>query len=218
MAKKKNISKQDIITMYMDYVLEHNEDPKSVYKFAKENNFDEQLFYQSFTSFEAVKKSIFTAFFENTISLLHKSEEYETFDARNQLLSFYYTFFELLTANRSYVVYALQQNNSKLNAIKSLGELRKHFKKYVDNLPIEKLEVKQERLEKIQDRAISESAWAQLIITMKFWMEDTSASFEKTDLFIEKAVNASFDILNIAPIKSVIDLGKFLLKENLMKS
>jgi len=218
MAKKKNISKQDIITMYMDYVLEHNEDPKSVYKFAKENNFDEQLFYQSFTSFEAVKKSIFTAFFENTIHLLHKSEEYETFDARNQLLSFYYTFFELLTANRSYVVYALQQNNSKLNAIKSLGELRTHFKKYVDNLPIEKLEVKQERLEKIQDRAISESAWAQLIITMKFWMEDTSASFEKTDLFIEKAVNASFDILNIAPIKSVIDLGKFLFKENLMKS
>ena len=29
-------------------------------------------------------------------------DEYLNFDARNKLLSFYYTFFEILTANRSY--------------------------------------------------------------------------------------------------------------------
>jgi hypothetical protein len=49
---------------------------------------------------------------------------------------------------------------------------------------------------------------------MKFWMDDSSASFEKTDIFIEKSVNASFELMNIKPIQSLVDLGKFILKEN----
>ena len=48
---------------------------------------------------------------------------------------------------------------------------------------------------------------------MKFWMDDTSASFEKTDIFIEKSVNTSFDVLNVIPLKSIIDFGKFIFKE-----
>ncbi len=215
MAKKKSIKKEDILTMYMDHVLEHNEDPKSVYKFAKDNNFDEALFYGSYASFEAIRISVFTEFFVNTLELLHKSEEFHDFDARNKLLSFYFTFFEILTANRSYVTYALDAN--KLQSLKLLKGLRKHFINFIHSLDIDKLDFKQERIEKIQDKAIGESAWAQLLFTMKFWLEDTSASFEKTDVFIEKAVNASFEVLNIAPIKSVIDLGKFLFKEK-MKS
>ena len=41
MAKKKIITGNDIISFYMDYVLEHNENPKSVYAFVKANNFEE---------------------------------------------------------------------------------------------------------------------------------------------------------------------------------
>ncbi len=216
MAKKKSISKTDLISMYMDYVLEFNEDPKSVYKFSKDNNLEETYFYQYFSSFESIKTQIFSSFFENTMTLLNKSDDFKTFDARNKLLSFYFTFFEVLTANRSYVVYALKQKENKLEGLKSLKELRSHFKKFINHLEIEKLELKQERLEKIQDKAITETAWAQLLLTIKFWLDDTSPSFEKTDVFIEKSVNVSFDIMNIAPIKSVIDLGKFLFKEKMM--
>lgn len=218
MAKKKNITKDDLIGIYMDYVLENNQEPKSVYKFCKDHNIEEASFYKSFASFAAIKEQIFAAFFEKTLTMLRKSEEYESFDARNKLLSFYYTFFELLTANRSYVVYALDSRENKLEGIKSLKGLRKHFKNYIDHLEIEKLELKQERLETIQDKAISESAWVQLLMTLKFWLEDTSPSFEKTDIFIEKSVNTSFDIINIAPLKSVMDFGKFLFKEKMMSS
>ena len=215
MVKKKSISKDEIIKMYMEHVLEHDNEPKSVYKFSKDNNFSEELFYQHFSSFEVIKNEIFAVFFENTLSLLHKSEEYKEFDARNQLLSFYYTFFENLTANRSYVLYAL--SNQNLSTLKMLRGLKSHFTKFIDQLDFEKLDLKQDKLEKIQDKVISNSAWTQLLMTIKFWLEDNSSSFEKTDLFIEKSVNASFDVLNIAPIKSVIDLGKFLFKEKMMK-
>ena len=200
----------------MEYVLDYNEEPKSVYKFSKDNNFEESEFYKNFTSFESIKNEIFTAFLENTIELLHKSAEFESYNARNKLLSFYYTFFEILMANRSYVVYALEHQKNKLEVLKSLKGLKTGFSKFIDSLMIEKLDLKEERLEKLQERALNESAWIQLVITMKFWLDDTSPAFEKTDLFIEKSVNTSFDLMNITPLKSVIDLGKFLFKEKMM--
>ena len=77
------------------------------------------------------------------------------------------------------------------------------------------IDVKQKQIQEIQRKALKESAWMQLLMTMKFWMDDTSASFEKTDVFIEKSVNTSFDVLQVTPLKSVIDLGKFLFKEKM---
>lgn len=199
----------------MNYVLEHNHDPKSVFSFAKENNFEEADYYKHFGNFEALKDQVFLAFFNNTLEVLAKSEEYENFDARNQLLSFYFTFFEVLTANRSYVTYALAPQKNNLKNLKSLKHLREEFKKYINNLDIETLDVKEKRIEEFQQKTIKESAWIQLLLTLKFWLDDISPSFEKTDLFIEKSVNASFDVLNIAPLKSIIDLGKFIFKEKI---
>ena len=213
MAKKKSVSKNDIITFYMDYVLEHDKNPKTVFAFAKINNFEEAKFYEHFTSFEAVEKGIFEAFFTNSLAALNKSEDYQIFDARNKLLSFYYTFFENLTANRSYVKHVLNKYKTDLKGLKILSGLKIHFTKYISELEIQMLDIKQEQLEKIQDRALKESAWLQLLLTMKFWLDDTSPSFEKTDIFIEKSVNTTFDVLDIAPLKSVLDLGKFLFKE-----
>ena len=96
-----------------------------------------------------------------------------------------------------------------------MSQLKQSFTNYIDNLDIETLDIKEDRINKIQQSALQESAWLQLLLTMKFWIEDTSASFEKTDIYIEKSVNTSFDVINIAPLKSVIDFGKFLFKEKM---
>ncbi|OIQ30511.1 MAG: heat-shock protein [Bacteroidetes bacterium MedPE-SWsnd-G2] len=218
MRKKKNLSQSDFINMYMDYVLENGSEPESVFKFAKAYNFEEQVFYKYFTSFEGIRSEIFTSFLEQTLTLLNNSEDYEQFDVRNKLLSFYFTFFEIMTANRSYVVYALKPQSRGMASLKMLKGLRRDFLLYIDTLDIEKIDFKEKRIEKFQDNSIKEASWTQLLLTIKFWLEDSSASFEKTDVFIEKSVNAGFDIMNVAPIKSVLDLGKFLFKEKFVSS
>jgi len=215
MAKKKKITQNDITSWYMDYVLNNNKNPSSVYSFAKENNFEESSFYNYYGSFEAIEKGIFKAFFNNTVTLLKNSEDYAEFDSRNKLLSFYYTFFENLTANRSYVVHAIAGNKNQLKSMTALTELKKSFSEYIENLNIQTIDLKQESLEKLQLRSLKESAWLQLLVTMKFWLDDTSSSFEKTDIFIEKSVKASFDLIDTTPLKSIIDFGKFLFKEKI---
>jgi hypothetical protein len=58
-----------------------------------------------------------------------------------------------------------------------------------------------------------EGAWVEFLFLMKFWLDDTSKGFEKTDIMVEKAVKATFDVLDTTPIDSLIDFGKFVWKE-----
>lgn len=127
----------------------------------------------------------------------------------------YFTYFEILTENRSYVLLALNNTKNSLKNLKKLEGLKKIFSSFINALHIDKIDFKQEKIEKIQDKGIQEGFWIQFLMILKFWMKDSSTSFEKTDVFIEKSVHASFDLIDTKPIKSIIDLGKFLLKEKM---
>ncbi|MAR97931.1 MAG: heat-shock protein [Formosa sp.] len=215
MSDKIKLSKDKLITMYMDFVLENNKTPESVYNFAKANHFDESQFYRFFGSFEALDSAVYESFFNNTTKTLKKSKEYKNYDAMNQLLSFYFTFFGNLTANRSYVSKSLQAEMTGLSKMKKLKPLRKKFLDFVDELDLGGFNLNNKQLDDIKDRVVNESYWIQMLATLKFWIDDDSADFEKTDLFIEKSIAASFELANTKPLKSVIDFGKFLFKEKI---
>lgn len=215
MEAQKEIDEIQIVSKYIDTLLETGKAPTSIYTFSKGLDIDERIFYKYFSSFEHLEKKIFTLFFENAISLLEQNEDFANYDAKNKLLSLYFTYFEILTENRSYVLLALNDTKNSLKNLKKLEGLKKTFASFINALHIDKIDFKQEKIEKIQDKGIQEGFWIQFLMILKFWMNDTSPSFEKTDVFIEKSVHASFDLIDTKPIKSIIDLGKFLLKEKM---
>jgi hypothetical protein len=214
-TKKSTLTKDKIVSMFMQDTLENNEKPKSIYHFAKTNGLTEAEFYNFFGGLEGVEKEIFNLFLEKTLALLEKDKDYEYYDMKSKMLSFYFTFFEILTANRSYVVLSLKENKNPLQGLMQLSGLRNGFKDFVSGIISDEYRLKQEKFQQIQEKALQESAWFQLLMTLKFWLDDSSASFEKTDLFIEKSVKASFELMNTAPLESLIDFGKFLFKEKI---
>jgi hypothetical protein len=219
MATKKTIITRDkIVSMYMNYRLENTDRPKSVYQFAKENSFDEAVFYSFFGTLESVEREIYKIFIQKTIELIHKETAYENYDMKSKMLSFYFTLFEMLSANRSYVLLTLKEYKYQLKNLIQLSGFRIEFKNYVSEIITDEVKIQYEKFQNIQEKAIQESAWIQFLMILKFWLEDESAAFEKTDIFIEKSVKASFELMNIAPIESVIDLGKFLFKEKIQKN
>lgn len=217
-TKKTKISKEAIVSMYMNYTLEHNEKPKSVYLFSKLNGFTETEFYNFFGNLESIEKEIYNLFLEKTIELLNKDANYESYDMKSKLLSFYFTFFELLAANRSYVSMSLNEGKNQLKSLMLLSGLRTNFKKFIGDITTDEFRIQQEKMQEFQEKAIQESAWIQFLFTLKFWLEDRSPNFEKTDIFIEKSVKLSFELMNIAPINSLIDFGKFIIKEKIQKN
>ncbi len=215
MSKKTKINKEKLIEAYMDYVLQHNETPKSVYSFAKMNDFEESEFYNFFGSFDALESAVYELFFDKTMKTLQNSKEYKGYDAMNQLLSFYFTFFGNLTANRSYIFNSLKLEINSLHSKNKLNLLRKKFLNFIDELDLGGHDLSNKQLDNIKNSVVNESYWIQMLATIKFWMDDDSADFEKSDLFIEKSIAASFELSNTKPLKSVIDFGKFLFKEKI---
>lgn len=214
-SAKKKITKQQIIDSYMAYVLENEKMPVSIYKFSRENGFGEQDFYTHFGSFEGLKSGIWTTFYEMTMDLSEKNKDYDQFSNQEKMLTFFYTFFELLTANRSFVLFSLTLEREKLKTLQQLAPLRKKVKAFASELIEEKNDEQQLKFLKQPAIIFSEGAWLQFVFILKFWMDDNSPSFEKTDVVIEKSVRAIFDVFATTPLESVVDFGKFLWKEKM---
>ena len=209
---KKVIDEDVIISLYMESILIGDEEPKTVYGFCNKNNIQESDFYTFFGSLDGLKQEIWSKFLENTISTLQKEIAFATYSPKNKLLTFYFTLFEVLTLNRSYVLYALKDNKEGLRNLLQLQNFRILFIDYVKN-NIATEEFESSKLTKITKPIYSEGAWIQFLLILKFWIEDQSKGFEKTDIIIEKSVNTVVDLLDSKPIENIIDLGKFLWKE-----
>ncbi|WP_405383373.1 TetR family transcriptional regulator C-terminal domain-containing protein [Maribacter sp. LLG6340-A2] len=212
-GKTKKASKNSIITLYMDYVLEHERVPKSVYKFCKDSSIAESDFYLYFGSISALQKSIWTTFFENTLNVINKNKEYGQFHNRDKMLTFLYTLFEVFTLNRSYVLFVLDNAESPIKNLGQLKLLRTEVKAFAKDL-INKGNVgKSSKLTKHNPQLFSEGAWLQVLFLINFWRTDDSPGFEKTDVAIEKSVNTIFDVFDNTPLDNILDFGKFLYKE-----
>ena len=198
MAKTKTnkITEDRIIELYMDYVLEHDAVPKSIYKFCKENKIAETDY-------------------AHTEALLDKNDEYESFSNKEKMLTFFFTFFELLTLNRSYVLLTLTEHRNALKNLVQLKDLRHLVKGFATGLIDEANAGKSSKITKYNQKIFSEGAWLQFLFVLKFWMDDSSPGFEKTDMAIEKSINTVFDIFDHTPLENIIDFGKFLYKETM---
>ncbi|WP_025743926.1 TetR family transcriptional regulator C-terminal domain-containing protein [Aquimarina pacifica] len=219
MASPKNKQKVDskyIMSEYMTYVLDHEVYPKSVYMFCKASNIKEEEFYNFFGSLESLNKAIWTTFFTTTLELMQKSKEYEMFSSRDKMLTLFYTFFELLSSNRSYVLFSLKYHHMPLEKLNQLKVLRPLIKEFASELIDKDNEEKLFSVTKNPVSIFSEGAYLQLLFLLKFWVDDDSVGFEKTDIAIEKSVNAIFDLFNTNLLSSVLDFGKFLWKEKAM--
>ena len=217
MNKKENKDRLFIISSFMDYTLLNENYPKSVYNFCKKNDIQEKTFYKDFGSLDAIKKMIWQSFYENAMSLLEKDKNFDVSSPKEKLLSFYFTFFEVLLLNRSYVLFVLSEEEKILSKMSNLKTLRILFKGFATEL-IEEGNINKSSYLQHSTKIFSEAAWLQLCFLLKFWVEDTSESFEKTDQAIEKSVQTAFDVFENTPLSTLIDFGKFLWKEKFVSS
>lgn len=212
-SKKQLIDDDYIISKYMNYVLEHQATPKNVFSFCKTNAIEEADFYAFFGSFGNLRQAIWVKFFDNVKHTISKDKSYSGYTDKNKLLALYFSLFELLTLNRSYVLFSLKENEQGLKNLKDLKIFRDAFKAFINQIIAEHPKKDFIRIDKITKPVFSEGAWIQFLLLLKYWMEDSSKGFEKTDILIEKSVNTVVDLLDTKPLESLIDLGKFLWKE-----
>ena len=211
--KKIVIDDSFILTSYMDFCLENNHRPKNVFLFCKQYKITEPEFYSFYGNLDAIRKDVWSKFLENALVTLEKEELFSSYNEKNKLLSLYFTLFEILTLNRSYVLFDLQEHDKGIQNLKVLKEFRNQFKEFIVSIINENTTAVNSRISKITKPVFSEGAWVQFLFLLRFWINDSSKGLEKTDVLIEKSVNTVADLLETKPLENLIDLGKFLWKE-----
>lgn len=207
-----NTTKQHLQEKYTTLCLEMGEKPKSVYAFCKAASIEELEFYAHYGSLDAIAIDLWAAFYTNAMDVLGKDKNFKKGTPKDKLLAFYFTFFEVLLLNRSYVLFALQEEKNTMTKMTALKELRRHFKGFASEL-IEEGNDYRSKWAQRPVQAFAEGAWVQLLFLMKFWINDRSAAFEKTDAAIEKSVQTVFALFDNGALDKLIDFGKFLWSE-----
>jgi hypothetical protein len=216
--KNTEISRENILELYSNYVLRNNRKPLNVFTFCDNHEISESDFYFYYANFDQLEADYLKYFLEQTLLLISAEESYIMETPKNKLLSFYFTFFEQLTLNRTLVIYLLGQQKNNLQNFRKLWALKAEFLKFIKSLGLAEPMLgssseSKMKLERIKNKGIEEFYWGQFLATLKFWLDDTSSNFEKTDIFIEKSVDTGMDLLDIKPFKKLVDLGKFLFNE-----
>ncbi|QQL50100.1 TetR family transcriptional regulator C-terminal domain-containing protein [Mucilaginibacter ginkgonis] len=203
---------ESIQKAYIDYVLTHGEEPKSVYVFARKNKMAEDEFYKFYGSFEAVEQGVWADIANTTITEINNQDIWPQYSSREKALSFFYSFFELLKRNRSFAVYSLKKHKTMLTHPQALNKLKEVVENFADSIIKQGLESGELADRKFLSKRYKDGLWMQFGFVLNFWVNDTSAGFEKTDEAIEKGVNVTFDLFQRSPIDNLLDYGKFLAK------
>ncbi len=213
---------------YVDYVLEQGQPPVSVFQFAKQLGLLESEFYNHYPSFAGIEADVWVSMAKQTRTTIEADGVYGTYSVREKLLAFYYTWIEVLKAQRSFVVYSYGQLHGTNHVSGSarpnpmtmrqtlnhqvLREFKAEFNDFARDLLAEGRESKEVEPRPFVSDRYADGLWLQALTVLDFWVRDTSKAFEKTDTFIEKSVNTTFDLIGRNPLDSLIDLVKFRLQ------
>jgi Tetracyclin repressor-like, C-terminal domain len=206
---------EKIKNAFIESCLEEGRYPVSVFSFMKKLKLKEGDFYEHFNSFESLESQIWNGFLNDTIKKITSDEIYITYSSREKMLYFYYTLIEVLQQNRSYVSHTwLQIDKKKLRTPSFLQAFKSDFGTYINQLVGEAKESREVKARKYLDSRYPDALWLQLLMVIEFWIKDPSNKFERTDAFIEKAVNTSFELMGSSALDSVLDLAKFLYQQH----
>lgn len=200
-----------ILEGYVNYVLEHGAEPKSVFKFAKDLKMKEEEFYTHFTSFESIKSAIWVSIYDTTLEQIEAQEVFKEYSVREKFLSFLFTWIEELKKNRSYLLSLYQDKSKSFKSLPSdTKEFKEKFKDFAGEIILEGKETQEIASRPLISDRYDEALWLQVAFVFRYWLDDRSPRFEKTDAAIEKSVNLAFDLMGKSALDSFLDFAKFL--------
>ncbi|MBX2843430.1 MAG: TetR/AcrR family transcriptional regulator [Flammeovirgaceae bacterium] len=174
---------------------------------------EQKEFYQYFKNFETIDKNIWLDIIKITIEKVKAESVYPEYAVREKILSFYFTLIEELKTHRAFALLSFSDNFLGINlSFQFLDDFKREFNDYAKEL-IEEGQATEEIIDRpIVSKVYKDALWGQTFFILRFWINDFSKEFEKTDAAIEKVTNLSFDLLGHNPIDGAFDFGKFLLQ------
>lgn len=193
---------------YRAHILEEGEPPVSVYRFCRHLEIEEKVFFEHFSSLEALEASIWEEWSAQARHAIETDADSDSAGAMQLHLTYLYTFIDILQSNRSFLLLRWPRNTGPV--CPRLRGLRRDFDLLASQILQKGRETNEIRCPRQLDSALSSALATHLIWVVEFYCDDDSDGFERTDAFIEKSVRLFFELAGGSAIASGIDLARFL--------
>lgn len=192
-----------IVDLYKQLTVEKKIRKMSVYAFCKLLDISEADFYKHFASLDAVGRKIWTQYADEVIQTLKGSETYASYSAREKILAYLFTFFEIAVKDRSFIAATYTQ----------FSLLRGYQRKFRNHMA----EVIQEGViaEEIQSRHLEtlylDVLWGLHWGLIQFWLNDESEGFQDTEKAIETYMRVPLELMGQNVLDSAYEAIRFTL-------
>ncbi|MCX7745055.1 MAG: TetR family transcriptional regulator C-terminal domain-containing protein [Flavobacteriales bacterium] len=201
----------ELFEQYISYVSEHGIQPATVGAFCKAAGITEPEFYKQYASFSVLEDHIWKTWIEETIQKVSSSEAYANYSVREKYLAFCFGLTQQLLPVRSFVTWRFTACRTK--DIYFFHRFRNAIKDHFHALIHQGLESGEIPSRFGIHRFYADAAFIHVLATIKFWVDDSSDEFEKTDEFIEKSVHFQMDLITRNGLDSGAELGKFFFQQ-----
>ncbi|GIV22410.1 MAG: TetR family transcriptional regulator C-terminal domain-containing protein [Bacteroidia bacterium] len=192
-----------IVELYKQLTVEGKIRKMSVYSFCKLLDISEADFYKHFASLDAIGRKIWTSYADEVISALKESETYASYSAREKILAYFFTFFENVLKDRSFIA-KTYTNFSLLRGYQR--KFRAHMAEVVQEGVIAD-EIQSRHLENLYLDVLWGLHWG----LIQFWLNDESEGFQDTEKAIETYLRIPLELMGQNVLDSAYEALRFTL-------
>ncbi len=202
----------DLDRLFAEYrliVLETGAPPPTVYAFCKTVGIEEERFFEKFSSLDSLEKEIWAERVDHVVRTLDADEDYRDYAPRQKVLAFLFTFLESIKGQRSWFLARYPRCLTDRDPA-VLRKFKGRYTEWADEVAKEAVS-DQSALKRLRpEKALTKALYLHFRSVLKYYLEDESDGFEKTDAYIEKTVRLVFDLTDTSVPDSALDLFRFL--------
>lgn len=178
------------------------ESPINSFTLSTKLGITEKEFFEHYSSAEDVGRKIWAGLAEQVIHSLSESEEVKEYGALQKILAYYYTFFEIALAERTFIEYTLHERGL-------MRAYRDKFKEWTSDVVQEGIAM-EEIVERLSvSTYYPDMLWQLHVRLIEFWLKDTSEHFVETEKAIEIYFKLPSELMQHNILDSVIETVKF---------
>ncbi|HRK28601.1 MAG TPA: TetR family transcriptional regulator C-terminal domain-containing protein [Chitinophagales bacterium] len=201
----------EITQNYINYVVKHPKKKHTLFRFATTMGIATETIQQHFTTAKAIEQQIWGIFFDQTLKQLSADANlFENYSAREKMLAFFFTLEEVMGKHREFIAATYPVSWLTFSEPECLSDFKNRFLAFTNQLITQGLDTQEIAWRAILTGRYAGLIWLEVPAIIRFWVNDQSENFEKTDSLIEKTVNFTFDAMGHTVLDSGADLLKFL--------
>lgn len=179
-----------------------DESPINALTLAERAGVDESTFYQHYANADAVGRQIWANLGEQVFGKLNESETFHSYSAREKLLTIYFTFFDQALTKRLFI-------ERTLDRPALLSSYKDAFLQFVNDVVQEGIASEEIKERLSLSNYYGQMMWELHLRLIRFWLQDDSPRFEKTDRAVEVYAKLPLEFMGHNILDSVLETAKF---------